>query len=100
MADFGNEYDEALRLLLDVLAHRTDYALIGGLAVSFRSTPRSTRDIDLLLSLPRTELARFLETVRNEGFRCDVRTDSPNSEMTIYLRSTTSLFGWICFPHV
>lgn len=36
--------------------HQVQYALIGGLAASYRSHPRATRDIDLLLHIPQVTL--------------------------------------------
>jgi hypothetical protein len=67
--------------LLQVLGHlaqvlndrQTDYALIGGLGVALRGTIRATRDIEMLLSVPQTELVRLLESLCREGFQVDVR---------------------------
>ncbi|MCX7423931.1 MAG: nucleotidyltransferase [Planctomycetia bacterium] len=61
--------------LVDVLrAHKTNYALIGGLAVSVRGRVRSTRDIDLLLDVPQLELPRLLDDLQQRGFEFDLRT--------------------------
>lgn len=50
------------------------YALIGGLATGLRSRPRSTRDVDLLLSVPQIQLPGLLDNFRKRGFSFDNRT--------------------------
>ena len=61
--------------LVDILrTHKTNYALIGGLAVSVRGRVRSTRDIDLLLDVPQLELPRLLDDLQQRGFEFDLRT--------------------------
>jgi predicted nucleotidyltransferase len=60
---------EAFDRTLDVLAAQSaPYALIGGFAVAYHGIPRSTRDIDLLLSVPRIALASFLQKFLDRGF--------------------------------
>lgn len=44
------------------------YALIGGLAASYRSQPRFTQDMDFLLSVPQLALPALLEELRQSGF--------------------------------
>jgi hypothetical protein len=51
--------------------HGVRYALIGGLAVSLRSRPRSTRDIDLLLAIPQISLPGLLADLTAHGFTLD-----------------------------
>ena len=41
--------------------YAVSYALIGGLAASYRSQPRFTKDIDFLLQVPQLVLPRLLE---------------------------------------
>lgn len=40
-----------IRLQTDLLASRAPWALIGGLAVSARAEPRTTRDLDVVVSV-------------------------------------------------
>jgi hypothetical protein len=40
-----------IRLRTDLLASNASWALIGGLAVSVRAEPRTTRDLDVALSV-------------------------------------------------
>ena len=47
------------------------YALIGGFAVAYHGLPRPTRDIDLLVSVPRVRLPGVLEAFRDRGFTFD-----------------------------
>ena len=49
-----------------------DYALIGGIAASFRSQPRFTKDIDFLLRPTQLALPGLLEDLRSRGFELDV----------------------------
>ena len=56
MSEQASEYDSALICLAEALSGLEDYALIGGLAVAFRGIPRTTRDIDVLLTIPRIQL--------------------------------------------
>jgi hypothetical protein len=54
--------------------HGVQYALIGGLAVSLRSRPRSTRDIDILLTVPQVTLPALLVDLTAHGFTLDETT--------------------------
>jgi hypothetical protein len=59
--------------LADALqARQVPYALIGGLAVSYRGLTRATEDIDLLLSVPQLSLPALLEDLRERGFEFDL----------------------------
>jgi hypothetical protein len=59
--------EAALADVIDVLAATgTAYALIGGLATGFRSRPRYTQDIDLLIDIPQIQLPDVLETAKAE----------------------------------
>src|SRR5688572_11394049 len=51
-----------------LLAAGASYALIGGFAVAYHGLPRPTRDIDLLLSIPRIQLPGVLEKFSERGF--------------------------------
>ena len=48
--------------------HAVSYALIGGLATSYRSQPRFTKDIDFLVQVPQLVLPRLLEDLHGRGF--------------------------------
>ncbi len=70
----SDSLSRVLSELVDVLrTHKTNYALIGGLAVSVRGRVRSTRDIDLLLDVPQLELPRLLDDLKQRGFEFDLR---------------------------
>jgi len=64
---------QALRCLTRVLkARRVRYALIGAVATGYRSRPRFTRDLDLLLKVPQLELPILLNHLKESGFTFDV----------------------------
>jgi hypothetical protein len=48
--------------------HRVSYALIGAVASGFRSRPRFTQDLDLLIDVPELVLPALLEDLRDRGF--------------------------------
>lgn len=66
--------EAALTDIVSVLA-RADvpYALIGGLATGYRSRPRYTKDIDLILDVPQIALPAVLDTLGGLGFEFDQR---------------------------
>lgn len=71
----SDSLSRVLSELVDVLrSHKTNYALIGGLAVSVRGRVRSTRDIDPLLDVPQLELPRLLDDLQQRGFEFDLRS--------------------------
>ncbi len=49
-----------------------NYALIGGLAASYRSKSRFTKDIDFLLQIPALVLPPLLEDLQSREFRFDL----------------------------
>src|SRR5262245_25411665 len=51
--------------------HRVSYALIGGLAASYRSQPRFTKDLDFLVQVPQVALPRLLDDLQSRGFEFD-----------------------------
>jgi hypothetical protein len=73
MSDLADELGTALKRLAAALAETEQHALIGGLALAFRGVPRSTRDIDLLLAVPRVSLPPLLERLQAAGFSLDLR---------------------------
>jgi hypothetical protein len=50
------------------------YALIGGIATGYRSRPRFTRDLDVLLEVPQLVLPGLLEDLHARGFEFDTET--------------------------
>src|SRR6516164_6848133 len=67
--------DEMRRALNEAIAamdqHVVSYALIGGIASSYRSQPRFTKDIDFLIQVPQIVLPRLLDDLRRRGFDFD-----------------------------
>jgi hypothetical protein len=49
------------------------YALIGGLATGYRSRPRYTKDVDVIVDVPAVELPGLLAELRAEGFEFEER---------------------------
>ncbi len=64
--DFYREFEGIIDLLNH---HAIDYAVCGGVAVTFHGYPRFTKDIDLLI--PKPELERVTAAVRERGFILD-----------------------------
>ncbi|MCG8585103.1 MAG: hypothetical protein MI757_10360 [Pirellulales bacterium] len=50
------------------------YALIGGLGAGYRSRPRFTQDIDIVLSVSQVALPGLLDDLKSRGFKCDAET--------------------------
>lgn len=78
MADESPSMPDALEAALtDVVAvlsrARIPYALIGGLATGYRSRPRYTKDIDLIVDIPQVALAAVLDALGGLGFEFDQR---------------------------
>jgi hypothetical protein len=70
--------DRIIRALAELAAaferRGVRYALIGGLAAGFRSRPRSTQDVDILLAVPQVQLPRLLADLSARGFSLDERS--------------------------
>jgi hypothetical protein len=49
------------------------YAFIGGLAAGYRTHPRATRDLDVLLAIPQVALPGLLEALQKRGFEFDLQ---------------------------
>ncbi|MDP6506833.1 MAG: hypothetical protein QF886_24620, partial [Planctomycetota bacterium] len=70
---FAGELFEALKGMAEVLNLKsTDYALIGGLGLAIRGPLRSTRDVDLLLTVNQIDLPPLLDDLKERGFSLDV----------------------------
>lgn len=77
-AEEGGPSDALEAALTDVVAVLVragiPYALIGGLATGYRSRPRYTSDIDLILDIPQIALPGVLDALGGLGFEFDPRT--------------------------
>jgi hypothetical protein len=78
-----------LELVAALERHRVQYALIGGLAVSLHSRPRSTRDIDILLAVPQVTLPGLLGDLTEHGFTLD-----EPAVITAYVRHHITAFEY------
>jgi hypothetical protein len=71
----GGPSDAIEAALTDVVAvlsqANVPYALIGGLATGYRSRPRYTKDIDLILDVPQIVLPAILDALGGLGFEFD-----------------------------
>ena len=63
--EFPIDFSEFLKLLN---AHRVEFLLIGGLAVSHHGYPRSTSDMDVWVSRNRANAERLVNCLREFGF--------------------------------
>lgn len=68
----GSPFDAIEAALTDVVAVLTKadvpYALIGGLATGYRSRPRYTKDVDLIVDIPQITLPAVLAALGGLGF--------------------------------
>ena len=65
---------DGLRHLAQALNDRgIAYALIGGVALGFRSRPRYTEDLDFILNIPQIALPGLLEELQTRGFKFDLQ---------------------------
>jgi hypothetical protein len=71
--------------------HAGSYALIGGMAASYRSRPRFTKDIDFLVQVPQIVQPQLLEDLRRLGFEFD--TLATIGEWTQHHMATLSYHG-------
>ena len=63
--EFPIDFSEFLKLLN---AHRVEFLLIGGLAVSYHGYPRSTSDMDVWVAQNRANAERLVARLREFGF--------------------------------
>ena len=71
-SDLPHDLQAGLKALAESLhSLKVRFTLIGGLAVGFRSRPRFTRDIDVLLEVPQIQLPGLLQDLRDRGFSFD-----------------------------
>ena len=83
------------------------YVLIGGLAAGYRSQPRFTQDVDLLLQIPQLQLPGLLDNLRDRGFEFDTESviREWNAEHMTVLNYSGVRIDWLkpvlpCFQHV
>ena len=70
----GDPLQAALVELVTALEKRkVRYALIGGLATGYRSRPRYTADVDVMIDVPQITLPALLEELLERGFEFDLR---------------------------
>lgn len=77
--------------------HGVRYALIGGLATGYRSRPRYTKDIDVILDVPAVSLPGLLADLRGHGFTFDEPTviaDFTRHSMAVLWRDGVR-FDWL-----
>jgi hypothetical protein len=68
-SDLSHDLEAGLKALVEsLLSRKLRFTLIGGLAVGYRSRPRFTRDIDILLEVPQLLLPPLLEDLLNRDF--------------------------------
>jgi hypothetical protein len=84
-----------------------NYALIGGLAAGYRSRPRYTQDVDLLLQVSQLSLPVLLDKLKERGFDFDAVTviRQWNAEHMTVLDFSGVRVDWLkpvlpCFQHV
>jgi hypothetical protein len=71
--EFPQNLWTGLTQMADALVSRNlRYALIGGIAVGFRSRPRFTRDIDFLIDIPQVALPGLLDELQERGFTLEI----------------------------
>jgi len=71
----ADEVFKAVELLIEAFEARSiRYALVGGLAIVFRSRPRFTQDADFLLEVPQVSLPGLLDDLISKGFTLDTPT--------------------------
>ena len=70
--------DDLKQALLEMAAalaqFNAKYAIIGGMATAYRSQPRFTKDLDILLAVPQLVLPRLLQELQRRGFEFDLAT--------------------------
>jgi len=60
------EYEDVFRALDK---EKIQYVLIGGTAVILHGVPRNTADIDLILNMDKTNLLKFVKTMKKLGYQ-------------------------------
>lgn len=96
--DRADPLQEALAIGAAALErHDVRYALIGGLATGYRSRPRYTKDIDVIIDVSAVSLPGLLADLRDRGFTFDERTviaDFTRHHMAVLWREGVR-FDWL-----
>ena len=84
-----NLYDEFFTIIRLLNDSAIDYAVVGGIALSFHVEPRYTKDIDLLVSS--THVDTLKESLRSRGYTFEVEPWSfKNTDITLHRLSKVS----------
>ncbi len=66
------DMDEIILLVCDFLDRENiDYVIVGGLAVIFYGTPRTTMDVDMVLKIPEDKIDDFIRFLKENDFFAD-----------------------------
>jgi hypothetical protein len=71
---------------------KSKYVIIGGLAVSLIGEPRLTHDIDLILSIPESDIQYFLKLIIDKGFDLNMQKELKRIERTGTFRFSIGFF--------
>lgn len=82
-------YNNLVNLLEET---KSDYVIIGGLAVSVIGEPRTTLDIDLILSIPENDIQLFLKHIIDKGFELNMQKELKRIEHTGTFRFSMGFF--------
>jgi len=78
----AEDVTEAFLGALDALSEaKSDYAILGGIAVDIYAGPRLTLDVDVVLRVPRIAWPRLLDLLASRGF-LPASPDKPNRTQT------------------
>ncbi|CAN5710107.1 nucleotidyl transferase AbiEii/AbiGii toxin family protein [soil metagenome] len=91
MTDLGAQVAAAAKLFRGA---ELDFAIVGGLAVSTRTEPRFTRDVDIAVALPDDATAeRLIRHARAEGYRASMllEHDVAKRIATVRLQSASGI---------
>lgn len=68
------------------------YVIIGGLAVSLIGEPRITQDVDLILSIPESDIRSFLRTAIDRNFDLNIQKELQRIKRTGTFRFSMGFF--------
>ena len=75
-------FEDVLKdLLLWFKNSQGEFLIIGGIAVSLLTRPRTTQDIDVLSMVDESQWENFLETGRRFGFEARIAKEDNESKM-------------------
>jgi hypothetical protein len=87
------EFPEILRIVCEFLnKNKTQYAIVGGVAVMYHGVPRTTVDIDIIMQMEDEQIPTFAEFLNSSGFvssAIDIRAAfAENSHSTFFFKDT------------